>query len=67
MPRGVPKTVAPSGNAAGRAAFDMDMRRLAEVERLPVYGEMLARAEAKAFEQARAPKDSLGRALSPAL
>lgn len=45
MPRGVPSTVAPSGDARGRAAFALAMRRLAAVEALPVYAEMCADAE----------------------
>lgn len=47
MPSGVPKNVPPSGTPAGRAAFALSMRRLAEVEALPVYAEMRRAADAR--------------------
>lgn len=46
-PRCIPGNVPPSGNAMGRAEFALAMRRLAAVEALPVYAELLAEADRK--------------------
>lgn len=45
MPRGVSST--PTGNADGRAAFALGMRKLAVVEALPIYAELCAAADAR--------------------
>ncbi len=53
MPRasvrgGIPaRAAAPMGTETGRAAFALAMRRLAEVEALPVYAELCAEYDAK--------------------
>jgi hypothetical protein len=61
VPRGVPSNVPPSGNALGRAAFAMAMRRLAEVESMPVYAELCAEADARHLAESRRVKAANGR------
>lgn len=61
MPKGAATNAPPSGTAAGRAAFAMSMRRLAEVEALPVYAEMCKAAEAKHQTESARVKAGNGR------
>lgn len=61
MPRGTPTNVPPSGNAQGRAALDMQMRQLAEVEAMPVYAELRAEADARYLVESRRVKAGNGR------
>lgn len=61
MPRGVPGNVPPSGNASGRAAFAMSMRRLAEVESWPIYAELCREAEVRALGESLAVRGGNGK------
>lgn len=51
----------PSGTAQGRAALDVQMRKLAEVEAWPVYRTLCAEADRKVRAESALPKAGNGR------
>jgi hypothetical protein len=61
VPRGTPTNAPPTGNALGRAEFARAMRKLAEVEALPVYAELCAEADARHLAESRRAKAGNGR------